>query len=207
MEKIPHDSQEAKIHFDLYHEFFSSLAKFPEEEWEYYKSQHDVLSFSKGEYFIRLGDHSSMFGFVSKGLFKQYITTIEGQNYIHSFPHQGKMISDTASLIRHQKSQTDILALEDSVVLASRKAKDREYCAYNGPWERISRKLSEIRFLEKWDREQAFLTMTASQRYEDFAKNNPEIFSRLSQVDIAAYLGVTSVSLSRIVRGIKQSKN
>jgi len=39
---------------------------------------------------------------------------------------------------------------------------------------------------------------TPQERYEDLLQNNPEIIKRVPQHYIASYLGITSVSLSRI---------
>ena len=67
---LPNDSDEGVQFFQKYRDFFSSFAPIPDEDWDFYVSQHEVLSFSKGEYFIRTGDYSSIFGFVAQGLFK-----------------------------------------------------------------------------------------------------------------------------------------
>ena len=42
----------------------------------------------------------------------------------------------------------------------------------------------------------------ASARYENFLKENPLLLQRVSLRDLASYLGITQVSLSRIRAGI-----
>ncbi len=47
-------------------------------------------------------------------------------------------------------------------------------------------------------------TNTATERYLDLKKEYPDIHKRVSQAHIASYLGITPVSLSRILRGIRE---
>ena len=73
-------------------------------------------------------------------------------------------------------------------------------------WERIGRCLAEIRFVEKSEREWSFLCENATERYLKFCKEHPQLLQRVSQNDIACYLGISNVSLSRIVSKLSDAQ-
>jgi len=51
------------------------------------------------------------------------------------------------------------------------------------------------------------ITHSPQRRYEELVNKNPEIWERVPQHYIATYLGITSVSLSRIVNRINKTDN
>jgi len=52
--------------------------------------------------------------------------------------------------------------------------------------------------IKKERREYEFLCLSAPQRFALLKQRSPELVSRLTQNDIARYLGITPVALSRI---------
>ena len=52
--------------------------------------------------------------------------------------------------------------------------------------------------MKKEKREFELLCLTAEQRYRDIANNAPSLLEKITQNDLARYLGVTPVGLSRI---------
>ena len=57
--------------------------------------------------------------------------------------------------------------------------------------------------LRKEEREHDFLCLTPEDRYRAFVEDNPTLASRITQADIARYLGITPVALSRIRKRMK----
>ena len=57
---------------------------------------------------------------------------------------------------------------------------------------------------EKLLRENALLSMCATERYLDLKRRIPGIEERVSQIHIASYIGITPVSLSRIRRTLRE---
>lgn len=64
--------------------------------------------------------------------------------------------------------------------------------------ERLGRKFVEQVLISKMQRERSFLQNDAKMRYLDFLNHFPDLAQRLSQYQLASYLGVSEVSLSRI---------
>lgn len=65
-------------------------------------------------------------------------------------------------------------------------------------FDRIFRVLLENHFMKQQERMAQLVSFTAEERYEDFLATYPDLQNRLSQVQIAAYIGVTPEFLSRI---------
>jgi hypothetical protein len=72
-------------------------------------------------------------------------------------------------------------------------------------WNSIARKYTEIIYYEKEKREASLLKENGSERYFNFINEYRHLIGRIPQKDIASFLGLTSVSLSRI-RNKKQGK-
>lgn len=66
--------------------------------------------------------------------------------------------------------------------------------------ERIGRIMAELNFMAEFNRRRMHLNMDALQRYEQLEASQPEVFQRFQLKDIATYLGITAVSLSRLRR-------
>ena len=64
--------------------------------------------------------------------------------------------------------------------------------------EHIGRIMAELEFVAEFNRRRMLLKMDALQRYEYLERNSPEVFQRYQLKDIATYLGITPVSLSRL---------
>jgi CRP-like cAMP-binding protein len=73
-----------------------------------------------------------------------------------------------------------------------------EYISFN----RNFRVLVENAFIELQKRVLQNISSTAEERYLDFLNAHPDLFNRISNVQIASYLGVTPEFLSKIRKNI-----
>jgi CRP-like cAMP-binding protein len=159
--------------------------------------------YNKDETFIRAGDVPSSFAFVVEGLFCQHYVGGEGDIVIkHFFPENRIAASVSASLLR-EPSLFTITAIENSNVL------EYEFAAFKS----LVNDFPDIAafyisymerhwIVEKEPGEIAFRRDDAMQRYIDFIRTEPELHRRLKQHRIAAWLGITPESLSRIRKTI-----
>ena len=53
--------------------------------------------------------------------------------------------------------------------------------------------------IKKEQREYEFLCLSAPERYSIFKEKQPDLIERITQNDLARYLGITPVALSRII--------
>ena len=191
-------------YLEEYRNYFSSLLySISDHHWDSYKSSIEIQYFKKGELFLRPGDNANRYGFVVKGLFKQYFSTSEGKHYITSFISEKRIASDFISLIKDIPARSTIKAITDSAVLVvPKKSKIIKNLVSDSIEQGIQGVFAEINYIEKESREREFLSLTAAKRYRKFCSEKAELIENLSQSDIASYLGINYTSLSRI-RGKK----
>lgn len=71
--------------------------------------------------------------------------------------------------------------------------------------ERLARKLAELFFVQKEQREIDIVLLDADKRYLLFQKEFPGLENMIPQYHIASYLGITPTQLSRIRKKIVKS--
>jgi len=156
----------------------------------------------KKHFLMREGDICKFEGFVTKGLFRVYHIDSNGFEQVLYFAQENWWITDIDSFTNETPSQLYIQALEDSEVLLISK-KDKEFAYINIPKiEKLFRVMTQKTHIALQRRIIDNLSKTADQRYIDFIQKYPTLFQRLTNVQIAAYLGISHEFLSKIRRKI-----
>lgn len=83
------------------------------------------------------------------------------------------------------------------MLAASREAFD-ELLAAHPCWRELTARLTEQLYLRQEARQRELLLEDATSRYLGFVGSDPGLARRLTQAQIASYVGVTPVALSRI---------
>jgi len=166
--------------------------------------QHKIIK--KKNFLLTEGDVCRLEGFVTKGLFRVYHIDQNGFDQILYFAVENWWITDIDSFTNGRPSQLYIEALEDSEVLLISK-KDKEFAYINLPAiEKLFRVMTQKTHVALQRRMIDNLSKTADQRYLDFIEKYPQIVQRLSNLQIAAYLGISHEFLSKIRRKISGRK-
>lgn len=157
---------------------------------------------SKKHFLLRAGDVCKFEGFVIKGLFRVYHIDNKGVEHILNFAIENWWITDIDSFTTEQPSRLFIEALEDSEVLLISK-ENKEFAYTNLPKiEKLFRVMTQKTHVALQRRMIDNLSKTADQRYVDFIEKYPELFQRLTNLQIAAYLGISHEFLSKIRKKI-----
>jgi CRP-like cAMP-binding protein len=158
----------------------------------------ELKHFDKGYHYAKTGEYSKRMGFVVKGILRAYHRTEEGGNYNKTLFTEGFFVGAYSSLVSGHKNLMNIQCLTNvSLLEASYTDVVTLYDDYPMV-ERLSRIIAEQYFVNKERREIQLVTLDASERYELFRQNNPDIEQRIPQYHIASYLGITPTQLSRI---------
>jgi CRP-like cAMP-binding protein len=166
--------------------------------------QHKVIK--KKSFLLSEGEVCRFEGFVTKGLFRVYHIDQNGFDQILFFAVENWWITDIDSFTNGTPSQLFIEALEDSEVLLISK-KDKEFAYKNLPEiEKLFRVMTQKTHVALQRRMIDNLSKTADQRYLDFIEKYPQLVQRLSNLQIAAYLGISHEFLSKIRRKISHRK-
>ncbi|WP_308993724.1 Crp/Fnr family transcriptional regulator [Mariniflexile litorale] len=160
----------------------------------------------KKHFLMREGEICKFEGFVTKGLFRVYHIDNNGFEQVLYFAQENWWITDIDSFTNEKPSQLYIQALEDSEVLLISK-KNKEFAYNNIPKiEKLFRIMTQKTHIALQRRMIDNLSKTAEQRYIGFIEKYPKLFQRLTNLQIAAYLGISHEFLSKIRRKIASKK-
>lgn len=161
---------------------------------------------TKKSFLLREGEVCKFEGFVVRGLFRVYHIDQNGFEQVLYFAPENWWITDIDSFTNEKPSQLFIEALEDSEVLLINKM-DKEFAYENLPKiEKLFRVMTQKTHVALQRRMIDNLSKTAEQRYVEFSEKYPQLLQRLSNIQIAAYLGITNVFLSNIRKKISLKK-
>ncbi len=164
-----------------------------------YVAAHGVpLDFSAGDEVFRQGDSDRHLYWVTSGLLKATYVSESGKETIKSFIGAGGAIGSLSSMHRMEPCTFGLTCMEPCTLLRLDFASLRQ-----ASHDDLEIAAGVIDFLlefasKKERRERAFLTESAEERYELLRRESPDVVDRLKQQDIARYLGITPVALSRI---------
>jgi CRP-like cAMP-binding protein len=186
------------------YDFFNSIVELPEEEWLIVEENIVKKSVKKGTMFLRPGDNASTFNLVLKGLLRLFYMDQNGNEYTKTFIRKNEIASPYAEMLQAIDSKVNIEALEDCEVIQFEYAFfkslfDRHHC-----WNTLARKFSEKYFCLKEKKEYELLLLSAKERYDLFTVEFADLLDKIPQYQIASYLGITPVSLSRLLKNSKK---
>ncbi|RYD69661.1 MAG: Crp/Fnr family transcriptional regulator, partial [Sphingobacteriales bacterium] len=138
--------------------------------------------------------------FINSGLVKTGFES-KDRTFIMRFFAEGDMFTVLDSYLNQQFSTYKVEALENTLVTRISRTEMDKLCVRFHPIETFFRKLISMASINMMARIGEILEERASVRYENFLKQNPSLIQRISLGDLASYLGITQVSLSRIRAG------
>lgn len=159
--------------------------------------------YAKGQLFVNQGSIPAKLGFITNGLVKYYYIDLDGNEWIKHFSGEGDFVTSYGSFIYNIPSLYSIEAIEDTTILTIAQDKYLENIEKSKTWGMIARKYTEKIYFDKEKREASFLQMNGTERYLNFLHEYKYLSDRIAVKDIASFLGLTSVSLSRIRSKIK----
>lgn len=165
-------------------------------------SLFDSKAIRKKHFLLQEGEICKFEGFVTRGLFKVYHLDTKGLEQILYFAMEGWWITDIDSFTTQRPSQLFIEALEDSeVLIISKQNKEKAYQEIP-TIEKLFRVMTQKTHVALQRRMIDNLSKTADQRYVDFITKYPTLSQRLTNIQIAAYLGISHEFLSKIRKKI-----
>lgn len=170
----------------------------PDAEWRRFEAILRPVRLRRDEFFVRPGEPATRFGLILSGLLRFYYVDRSGREATKAFRGPYEVAAPYAEMLLGAPSRTCIQALEDSQLLVAAHADFRRLYARHACWERVGRLMAEQFYLAKERREFEFLQLPAQERYLIFKRDFPGLAGRLPQYQIASYLGITAVALSRI---------
>lgn len=153
------------------------------------------------QFLLREGDVCRYEFFVLKGCCRQYEKDATGKENVLQFSVEGWWITDLDSMLSGQPSRFNIDVLEGGEVLRITRQQLEQLFNDIPAVERYYRIISQRGYIAL-QRRILSLQKPAIERYRGFVSCYPFLETRLPQHQVAAYLGITPESLSRLRRKI-----
>lgn len=169
---------------------------------EQLKQLGNIRRFSKGSFLFRQGARGGSLFFIQSGLVKAYYETLDGKEFIKSFVTEGEFIASMQAIVAGNPNSFTVLSLEDSVVIEVPKDAVFNLVINNPGLTDILNAMLLKLAMKKERREYELLCMSPEERYLLLCERDARLLERLSQNDVARYLGITPVALSRIRRRV-----
>lgn len=161
----------------------------------------EVQSFKKGEFVQQAGSVCRTIYFVKSGILRIFYYK-KALEVTESFEFENTFVARIRSLFSGNPSRKSIEALENTELIAINAIKLFELYDQHPDLERLFRKVMEQGYVKTITRIESLQFQTASERYNELIRENPDIILRVPLKVIASFLGITPESLSRI-RGQK----
>lgn len=187
--------------------YFDKFIPLTDSEKQMVQEKFHSRLFRKRQYILQEGNVCTQFNFVIRGCLRMYKIDEKGNTHILQFAPENYWINDLGSFHSLKSSALNIDALEDTVVLQISRDDLVSLYIHAPKFDRIFRVLIENAFVRLQGRLLQNISSTAEERYQSFLEIYPQLYNRLSQVQIASFLGVTAEFLSRLRNKLSKSKS
>ena len=179
-------------------DYLQSILPLNEEENYIVEKAFMKRQVKRRHFILQEGDICEHHTFVAKGCFRMFMVDEKGKEHNLQFAVENWWITDIGSFYLEEPSQLYIEALENSTVFQLKKEDQLKLFDDNIKFNQIFRSLTEKALVSAHRRILQNISSTAEERYLDFLKRYPYFFNRISNVQIASYLGITPEFLSTI---------
>lgn len=179
------------------------IAQLTDEQFDYLFSHFKPLSFKKGQAIISEGDKVEHEYFVVSGCLKAFFINDEIKMYILQFAMPTWWTSDYGALYNHTRATISVDCISDAEVL----------CLSNDDREKLCREIHQVEHFFRWrtnrgylasqKRLLSFMNNDTKARYEELLALYPQLYNLVPKHLIAAYLGVSRETLSRLYNAQK----
>ncbi len=164
----------------------------------YFSGVGTPVTLIKGTCLFRQHEPAANLFFIEQGLVKAFYETRDGKEFIKSFIRERQIIGSLQALFADRPNSFSVVALEDCVVREIPKAHLLGAADENRELQKLMNEQLLALAMKKEQREYELLCLSAETRYQVFCQREAALADRLTQLDIARYLGITPVALSRI---------
>jgi len=181
---------------------FEELTGGPPPGWNRFSPNLHTRTIKAGASAFMQGTEHPFVYVVKSGLIKNLYLRVDGETWIKSFAQEGRFFASIAALKAGGRTSFSAVCVEDSELERFPFAALERLAKADLAWATLLRRATMLFAERKEARERELLTLTPEDRYRAFVAASPGLEARLTQKDLAAYLGVTPVGLNRIVKRV-----
>lgn len=179
-------------------EHIEKIIPLTDDEYAFVRSHFTTKKFKKHQFLIQEGEAVKHCYFILSGLLKLVYADESGKEHIVSFAMEDWWESDYYAFYTQTKASLSLECVEDTVVLCLSYEDYRKLCDGLQKMERFFLHKSNFGFLALQRRIISLLTAGTKERYEQLLQQYPSLFQRVPKSLLAAYLGVSRETLSRL---------
>lgn len=176
----------------------SKFVSLTDEQIDYFISHFKELSFKKGQALISEGDKVEKEYFVLSGCLKAFFINDEAKMYILQFAMPTWWTSDYSALYNGTRASINVDCITDAEVLSLSNTDREKLCKEIHPIEHFFRWRTNRGYIASQNRLLSFMNSDVRARYEELLRLYPQLYSLVPKQLIAAYLGVSRETLSRL---------
>ncbi|MBB6112161.1 cAMP-binding domain of CRP or a regulatory subunit of cAMP-dependent protein kinases [Mucilaginibacter lappiensis] len=183
---------------ELLKEHIAKTISLTDEQFDYLFSHFKLQSFKKGQVIIAAGDKVDHEYFVLDGCLKSFYINDDLKMFILQFAMPTWWSSDYNALYSNAKATINLDCITDAEVL----------CLSNDDREKLCNEIHQVEHFFRWrtnkgyvasqKRLLSFMNNDAKHRYEELLAQYPALYNIVPKHLIAAYLGVSRETLSRL---------
>lgn len=173
-------------------------------EKQKYISLLTEVKVEKKDFLLQAGEVAKYEYFITHGCLKVYTIDDDGAPHISMFAIEDYWTGDLSSFMTKEPSRYYIKATEHSELLGISRASYDLLFQEIPKFERFYRMLYQKSLISYIRRSNQGISLTAEERYIDFKKKYPQLVSRITQKDLAAYIGITPEFMSKIISKVNR---
>ena len=169
-----------------------------DDQFDYFFSCFKHQSYKKGQVIIADGDEVECEYFVLDGCLKSFYINDDLKMFILQFAMPTWWASDYNALYNHTKATISVDCITDAEVLCLNNVDREKLCSELHNAEHFFRWRTNRGYVAVNKRLLSFMNNNVKYRYEELLKLYPELYNIVPKNLIAAYLGVSRETLSRL---------
>lgn len=183
---------------EILKEHIAKTAALTDEQFDYFFSHFKQLSYKKGQTVIREGDKVESEFFVLSGCLKAFFINDQIKMYILQFAMPTWWTSDYNALYTQTRATINVDCVTDVEVLSLGNEDREKLCKEIHQVEHFFRWRTNKGYVASQKRLLSFMNNDARARYEELLALYPQLYNLVPKHLIAAYLGVSRETLSRL---------
>jgi CRP-like cAMP-binding protein len=183
---------------EILKQHIAKTASLTEQEFDHFFSHFQLQAYKKGQTLITEGGKVGCEYFVVDGCLKSFYINDNMKMFILQFAMPTWWASDYCALYSGEKAMINVDCVTDAEVL----------CLSNADREKLCREIHQVQHFFRWRTNKGYVAAQrrllshmnndAKKRYEELMAQYPELYQIAPKILIAAYLGVSRETLSRL---------
>lgn len=186
-----------KMH-DILKNHIEKIIPLTDSEFEFVAPLFTPKVYRKGQFIFHEGEYLTKNFFLCRGLVKLVYNDSDAREHIVSFAMEDWWETDFEAFYTQKKTTMSLICLEDTDVLFITYDDYKHLCNALPKIEHFFLEKTYFGFIAAQKRILSALTLNTAERYRQLIERYPNLIQRVPKSQLAAYLGVSRETLSRI---------